>query len=92
MQNRIHGPVCISILAYIRLDKLKPPIAPQVGNIFESTCEQVVDTDDLVAVLNEGIAEMASEKTRPSCYENLHCPPPRDGAFKKPLSFSKRHQ
>src|SRR5437899_6908436 len=56
-------------------------IAQQVSDVALAAREVVVDTQDVVAVIDQLFAKMRPDESRAAGNQNFHCPPKRHSSF-----------
>ena len=55
-------------------DQFEPWIAHQMNNIPLGTCKEIIQAENLIALVNQTAAKMGSDKSGPSGNEDsLHC-------------------
>jgi hypothetical protein len=57
---------------HVVADEFEAGAADQVGDVVAAAGEEVVETDDVVAVLEESLAEVRADEARASGDENFH--------------------
>jgi hypothetical protein len=62
----------MQVVADVVFKEGKPLIAQEMGNIFHPARQEVVHADDGMSTLDECIAEVAPQKSRPSGNHNAH--------------------
>ncbi len=62
----------IDVIGHIVLDEMKALMTGQVGNVVCVACDQVVHRDHMMALLQQPIAEMASQKPGSAGDKNSH--------------------
>ena len=55
--------------AHILFNESKIPVLQKVGDIRFLACDKIVNSDDLMAPLDEAIANIAGDKTSATCHK-----------------------
>lgn len=66
MQDVVDPALHVYILGHVVLDKRKPLVSEEMGDIVHVARDQVVHADDVMSFFDKKIAEVASEEARPA--------------------------
>ena len=66
MQDVVDRPVDLDRLGDVVLDELEPRVVEERRDVAARAGQQVVDADDLVAVVEESLAKMRPDEPRPA--------------------------
>jgi hypothetical protein len=58
----------MEIVADVVLEKAEPIMAEEVGDVFRPAGDEVVHANDMVALSNEGVRQVAAKKTSSASY------------------------
>jgi hypothetical protein len=77
MEHSIEWTGDIGVLGDIVPYELKAIVASEMRDVVRAAGDEVIQTDDRMAVAEEAIREMRAEESSGSSYENSHAAPPR---------------
>ena len=69
----------VGSLAGIGVNELEAGVIAECSNVAQAAGEQVVEADDVIAALDERLAEMTADEARPAGNQSPHATPPSDG-------------
>ena len=62
MEDRVDGPVEVDVLRDVVVDEAELPVAREVRDVAHVARDEVVEADDLVALGEEAVGEVAAEE------------------------------